>query len=177
MTAYTNRTRLEAYWSQYGVDVRLDDGANGEVSAAEEARLDVIIAQASAFVGSWLSRRYAVEDIGGANPPTTTPESVAFMTSVVVCYYLGRRRDNPVSEALAEDYRMVLDWLKSIADGQGGLIDLVESTNGLPFMSNLTINGAYPRSTVRVVTATSVGGAPGNGIRRATEANWFYPFG
>lgn len=174
MTAYTTRAKLEAYWSEYGVDVRLDDDADGEVSTAEEARLDVIISQESAFVGSWLSRRYAIESIGGVNPPTTTPESVSYMTSICVVYRLGRRRDNPVSDALEADYKMVREWLEAIANGQGGLVDLVETTNNLPFMSNFRVDGSFPRSVVRVVPATSTGGVPAASIRRASEYNWFY---
>lgn len=174
MTAYTTRAKLEAYWSQYGVDVRLDDGADGEVSVAEESQLDTIISHASAIVGSWLSRRYSSLAIGGANPPTTTPASVEFMTNVIACYRLGRRRDNPVSEALAEDYRTVMEWLKALAENAGDLIDVSDGGNDAPFMSNVRIDGSFPRSVVRVVTTTSVGGAPASGVLRAAEYNWFY---
>lgn len=160
------------WWSQEGVDARLDDNRNDlvSVSPGEADILLRIIERGSAVVAMKLSQRYTQDSYAGSGtPPASTPALVSHFAAVVSAYFLGIRRNLPISPHLKEEYERVLKMLDDIVSGVLSIPDLAESFEMTPFLTNYHVDGTYRSAKFRKVDSTSVGKSPTPPIKSHPE--------
>lgn len=148
------------WFSETGLLSRYDDDLGADADAAEVTIGDRLLARACSVVAAHCATRYNTIDFAGTNPPTNTPAFVRHCAAIIFTYFSAGRRNCPVSKMLREEYDRVLEYLKEIQLGRLQLPDLADSYETLPFMTNITIAGAYHTAKVRVLPSISSGAPP-----------------
>lgn len=168
LTVYATQTQVEQIWSQYGVTVRIDDNADGDVvDSGETATMTAFLGKATTDVNIYLLQRYTVAVCAAST-------WVSWVTAVFAAVELARRRGEPVPPALQAEYERLLALLEKIA---AGLMDLV-GDEGLvnpqfdvgATVSNLTVDGRHRRAKIRRIPSTSTT-AQQDGTRKQHDAH------
>lgn len=163
------RADIEDWWSADGVAERLDDDRSASESGSESLIVTSWIERASAIVAMKLGQRYNLADYAGASPPTDTPVLVMHFTAVIASYWIGTRRNLPVSEVLKEEYEKTMKTLDEILNGQASLPGVSDSFEGGLFLTNFHVDGRYRSAKFRKVTTTSVGSDPTGSVKSYPE--------
>lgn len=166
---YATRTELEHIWSEFGVDVRLDDDDDG---VAQSGLVAAVLEEATVKVNYHLLARYSVATLAAS-------AWVKWAAANIAACLLARRRGNPIPEAMQADCDEYLDALKEI---KAGSTDLPADAglaspefDSMPSVSNLTVDGRYRRRKVRRVASTSTGSPPVGGPQQFnTRDLWEY---
>jgi hypothetical protein len=148
---YCSISEIEAIYSIFGVNARLDDDQDGY----GEVNVGAIIEQATSMMNRYLLKRYGVTAIAAT---TWAKWCCATLGAVLI----ARRRGNDVPQSILDERDDYLEALKAIGNGQEDLIadDGPASTayDETPTVSNLTVDGRFTRQKVRRVPTTSTGG-------------------
>lgn len=148
---YCSQTEINAVWSAFGVNVRLDDDLDG----VADQDVAAIIEQASSRMNRFLFRRYTALTISAC---TWAKWCCAAMAAAII----ARRRGNDIPQSLVDEVKDYQDALTAIGDGREDLpADDGPATpkwDETPAFSNLTIDGRFTRAKVRRVPSTSSGG-------------------
>ncbi len=170
VTAYCTTTQLTQLWSQFGMNVRLDDNEDG---LADSGVADAVIEKSTTTVNRYLLQRYTVAVCAAS-------AWVKWCTAVIAACDLARRRGNPVPEALADEEQRYLEALANILAGKENLVTddgvAPPALDNTPTVSNMMIDGRYRRAKVRRIPATSTGGTQSGG-RLQNNVNDFWPYG
>lgn len=141
-TLYVTQDDMEALLSSEGVDLRLDDNADGSVSAAELDRLTTQARNyATAQVNRFLTGRYDAADLA-------TSWVINEWATYLACNWLSRRRGNPglfkaeVEEAIKD--------MKEIRSGASNLEDIPARNPAWPTWSNVRVDQNYRLRKIRV---------------------------
>lgn len=146
---YTDTDGIKAILSENGMNLRLDDSADGTVQAGELAVLtDSIINEATDEVNGYLLRRYRAVNLMNS-------WKVRRVTSVIACVMLCRRRGNSVPEDLMDEYDRVLDWLEAVHDNDKNVAGIQEIEATQPIMSNVSLDDRFRTRRLRVQRSIS----------------------
>lgn len=148
---YCSVAEVEAIYSIFGVNVRLDDDQDGY----GEVNIGAIVEQASSLMNRFLLKRYAPAVIA-------TSTWAKWCCATFAAMLLARRRGNEVPESIQADLQDYRETLKAIGEGQEDLMaddgPAAPVYDGTPAVSNLTIDGRFTRQKIRRVPTTSTGG-------------------
>lgn len=141
---YTDREHMNSMLSAEGVDLRLDDDADGTVEAEELAYLtDRIISTATEKINYYLSARYA---------PIQLKDSywVWEVCTVVASRMLCARRGNPVPESLELLWDEAKEELNLIRQNKAQVPRVKRRETSAPAWSNMVVNQRYYFRKIRV---------------------------
>jgi|SRR6185312_6155742 len=149
---YCSVAEIEAIYSIFGVNVRLDDDQDGY----GEVNVGAVIEQASSMMNRYLLKRYAPAVIA-------TSTWAKWCCATFGAVLLARRRGNEVPASLEDERESYRETLDAIGRGQEDLIaddgPAAPVYDETPAVSNLTIDGRFTRQKIRRVPTTSTGGA------------------
>lgn len=160
---YCTTTEIQAIWSAFGVNARLDDDLDG----VADQDVSAVIEQATSRINAYVLRRYAVTTC-------TASTWLKWCCATFSATLLARRRGNDIPDSLlteAQEYRDALAEIKQ------GTLDLpaddgpaIPYSDETPAISNLTIDERFQQSKVRRVPRTSTGGPQVNNDRLQNNA-------
>ena len=161
-TALCEKQDVDDVWSAPGVVGRYDDdlSGSGALAAGELAMLDRFIQRASSYVTGKLKDRYKLADFQGSAPPTNTPISVNWYTSIIAAYYTAIRRGLACPGGLETLYKMAIEELELIRTGSMSLAEVNDSFDTLPFVTNQHVDGNYRSAKLRKILAISTTSDP-----------------
>lgn len=132
---YTTQTYVEQMLSAIGVTLRLDDGGDGSVSAAEQLAMTDAIVEATETCNYYLAQKYTYADLATSN-------WVNRCATVLAVYVLAARRLDPIPDSIAERAEKYEEKLKEIRD-KGGQVP------GLPMKITMAPTGTNTRCDIR----------------------------
>lgn len=160
---YCTAAEIQAVWSAFGVNVRLDDDLDG----VADQDISAVIEQATSRINGFVLRRYAVD-------ACTQSTWLKWCCATFSAALLARRRGNDIPQSLIDetkDYRDLLDEIKAgsfdLPADDGPAAPLSDES---PAISNLTIDGRWTRAKIRRVPTTSTGGPQANNGRIQSNA-------
>ena len=172
---YSTRTEVESIMSQVGVDVRLDDNEDDEVTEAnpqqpdipdEEGHLTDAIDEATDIVNEYALPLYS-------DTVLCASRWVRRRASYLAAWIVSQRRGNA---ALYEERACrIMEELERVRQGVLLIPRAERRVSTMPRMSNVRIDRRYIREKVRVVRETSVGkGYPGQHVDHGLHAGYGY---
>ena len=160
---YCSQTEINAIWSAFGVNARLDDDLDG----VADQDIAAVIEQASSRMNRFLLRRYSAATISAAT-------WAKWCCAVFAAAILARRRGNDIPQSLVDEVQEYNETLKAIGQGTEDLMADDGPANPIsdetPAYSNLTIDGRFTRSKVRRVPSSSSGGPQQNNGRQQNNS-------
>jgi hypothetical protein len=141
---FASQVDVEFVWSQFGVNVRLDDNLDG---ASDAGLMNRALEKASVKINFMLCQIYAVSVV---RQTQWAKWCCAYITAVTI----ARRRGNPVPEDLVLEAQDYIDELTAISQGESYLI-LDNGTIAPPIhdnsgtVSNLVVDNRYWSARIR----------------------------
>lgn len=146
---YTTQQEVEVFISQLGAVAFSDDNKDGIAEINVWATMAVY---ATREVDLYCNRFY---DPSGLFPSYLVHE----WGTVICCYRVCKRRNNPSPEGLQDDYNETISRLEEVRDGKLKIPGVPVRNTRQPVMSNMSINDWFPYAKVRRDPITSVGPA------------------
>lgn len=151
ITAICTDAQVNFIWSQYAIDLRLDDDFNGSEDSGLRA---VAYQKATLDVFNYLLARYSVATVSAS----TWAQWAAAMFAAV---FIARRRGNDCPESMLSELQRYVDALEEIKNGNRELIAddglATPDFDCLPCVSNMVVDSRYGSEAVRRVASTSTG--------------------
>lgn len=168
VTPYCTSTNVERVYSTFGVTSATDDDFDGD---SDDDIVDDLIEKATSDVNRYLFPRGYTVAVCAAST------WVKWCTAVLACNDICRHRGNPIPLPLAEEAQRYRDALQAILDGNADLTTddgmAPPSLDNSPTVSNLTVDGRYPRAKIRRVPSTSTGGHQTAGRKEHVMPEYF----
>lgn len=149
---YCTQSDVEAIWSEWAVEVRLDDDEDGD---ADAGLIDDIIEMATTKMNKYLFRRYL--------PSVVAASAWAkWACAYIASYHLAIRRGNIPPAPIQAEYESYKQLLEEIESGKQSLPAddglSPERFDNFPSVTNYHVDGRHRWAKVRRVDATSTGG-------------------
>lgn len=142
-TLYTDRASIADVLSTNGVNLRLDDDADGSVSTPESVRADEAAAVGTGTVNRFCQLRYTPTQL-------VTSWSVWDWATLCAAVWLCRRRGNPVPKSLLQERDEALEEMREVQSGTITLEDIAERVTDAPAWSNSTLDPRYRTQQARI---------------------------
>jgi hypothetical protein len=160
-TLYTTQTLIEDVLSSEGVDLRVDDDGDGNVTDEEIARLTTdAVNYATARCNLYLCKRYSTTQLG-------TDWNVQRWATDIAAVWMCQRRGNPCPESLLKRLGDSMDEMVAVQNGSMDLAEAAERVADLPYFSNGTLDNRYRLRQWRIERPLS-DQTPG-GLQQATS--------
>lgn len=140
---YTDRDSINDVLSENGVNLRLDDNANGVVDTGEAPRADEASAVGTGTVNRFCQMRYSPAQLANS-------WSVWDWATLIAAVWLCRRRGNPVPKSLLQARDEAIEEMREVQAGTITLEDIATRMSDAPAWSNSTLDPRYRTQQIRV---------------------------
>ena len=142
---YTSKAEMESLISFAGVDLRLDDLGEADMTQV----ILEIVEEATDVVNEHCLGRYEATDL-------VDSRWVHSVATWIGCYLLSQRRGNPA--LFSERYEQVITRLEDVQHRRKNIPRVPERANMIPAVSNVRVDDRYMKNKVRVERSISTGG-------------------
>lgn len=120
--AYCTTDDVIQILSEDGVNFRIDDDEDGNISTKELAKVATAISFADLRINYWMSRKYIFTTLNQS-------QFISFCSMWLASRYLCRRRGGGVPQSIDDACDEMEQMLREIYDGQGYIPDVNPDTN------------------------------------------------
>ncbi len=168
VATYCTSEEVAFLWSEYGVELRIDD----RDALSSTQRMEQALEKASADVNSYLLENYPLASL-------QNNAWVKWATAHCCAVDLARRRGESPPDGLFAEYQRYMDFLKEIRAGGRALISdaglAAPRFDNLPFVTNLRVDSRFTQKVRRIVpTSTQMPQAPSRRGFDSTSLSYLY---